>query len=69
MSKTSDMWSAPNPHYKQPEYDANCPHCGKKEVVRTSKTRHPAKKMCRGCGKEYEIPLNDITWTLAHQRK
>lgn len=63
----TNMFSAPNPHYKTPRYNATCPHCGKKEVVKTWKTRKPAIKVCRGCGKEYEVPINKISYVLENQ--
>lgn len=55
---TTDIFSAPNPHFKKPRYQVVCPYCGKLEVVKTWKTRNIHKKKCRGCGKVYQVDMS-----------
>ncbi len=51
------------------KYKTNCPFCKKLEIVKTTKTRHPQKHVCKGCGKEYVVPVNDIRFILENEVK
>jgi transcription elongation factor Elf1 len=43
------------------EYDVECPHCHKKEVLKTTlPLQKVVKKVCRGCGKEYQIDISNL---------
>lgn len=43
------------------EYDVKCTHCHKNEVLKTTlPLQKIAKKICRGCGKEYKIDISDL---------
>lgn len=43
------------------EYDVVCPHCGKKEILKTTLCKQKiVKKTCRGCGEIYTVNISEL---------